>query len=147
MSHLQAIRALCGLQGRCLCDAHKKDQHFLGRGRMSYLLRGRRLLRKHGSNGKQSLIALVLRQGQIVSVGRNSYCKTHPRQSRLAEKVGQPKREYLHAEIAALLKAPRNADTLVVVRLNKQGDFCNAKPCEICQLAIREFGIKTVIHS
>jgi tRNA(Arg) A34 adenosine deaminase TadA len=56
-----------------------------------------------------------------------------------AKLAGQPKREYLHAEIAALLRAPADADTLLVVRTNKQGEFVCAKPCPVCALAIAHF--------
>lgn len=62
--------------------------------------------------------------------------------------VDQPKREYLHAELVALLRAPSDADTLVVVRRNKQGEVCNAAPCPVCTLAINVFNPRMkVIHS
>lgn len=114
---------------------------------MSYLELGRRLLQRRGRQPGPSLVAIVLRARRVVGVGYNSYVKTHPRQRALAEKVGEPHRVYLHAEVAALRRAPRNADTLVVVRINKAGGLCNAKPCPCCQLACDVFGIKTIIHS
>ena len=113
---------------------------------MSVFERGRKLLRDR--HDKQNLVAFALRGRRIVSVGHNSYTRTHPEQSRLAKKVGQPDRQFLHAEVAALLKAPRDADTLVVVRINKQGELVNASPCPVCREAIRLFNPKMkVFHS
>lgn len=114
---------------------------------MSHIERGRRLLLQGDGRSSRRIVALVLRANRVVSVGYNSYLKTHPWQSKLAKEVGQPHREYLHAEVAALLRAPRDADTLVVVRLGKQGDLRCAKPCPICALAAQRFGIKHIIHS
>ena len=97
---------------------------------------------------KQPLIAFVLRRGRVVSVGFNSYTKTHPKQKHYATLAGQPNREYLHAELAALLRAPRDSDTLMVVRLNKAGDPVCAKPCPVCVAAIHHFNPNlNVIHS
>lgn len=93
-------------------------------------------------------MAVTLRKGRIVSIGFNSYTKTHPEQKRYAALAGQPNREYLHAELAALLRAPRDADTLVVVRINKAGEPVNAKPCPVCAIAINHFNpTLRVIHS
>lgn len=99
--------------------------------------RARELLKTH--EGRYSLMAFGIRKNRIYSAGVNSYTKTHPTQSFYGKQAGQPKREYLHAEIAALLRAPKNIDTLLVVRINKNGEFACAKPCEICELAIKKF--------
>lgn len=92
-----------------------------------------------GMVGQQRIVAFVLRKNRVVSVGLNSYTKTHPRQSLFARLAGQPKRDYLHAEISALIRAPRDADTLVVIRADKKGNLVCAKPCPVCSLAITHF--------
>lgn len=108
--------------------------------------RGRRLLLNQATK-KQNLIAFAVRRRRIVSVGYNSYTKTHPYQQSLSAKVGQL-RPFLHAEIAALLKAPKDVDSLYVMRINKQGELVNAAPCPVCRLAIRLFNPKMkVFHS
>ena len=100
------------------------------------------------TGGKYSLMAFGIRKNRIYSAGVNSYTKTHPVQSFYGKKVGQPNREYLHAEIAALLRAPKDIDTLLVVRINKKGEFACAKPCEICDLAIKKFNPNLkVVHT
>ena len=96
-------------------------------------------------NQKQNLVALVFEKGRIIAVGKNSYTKTHPLQERLAKKVGVGARLYLHAEVAALIKARGRGDTMVVLRRNKHG-LGIAKPCSICQEALRLSNLK-VIHS
>lgn len=94
------------------------------------------------------MVAISLKGGRVVSVGYNSYTKTHPQQAKFAKLAGQPKREFLHAEVASLIRAPRDADTLVVIRVNKAGEYVCAKPCPICRLAIDHFNPNLrVIHT
>lgn len=113
---------------------------------MDIFERGKRLLRERVGQQKQAVVAIVIKNRKIVSVGFNSYSKTHPKQAVLARRNGFPKKQYLHAEIAALIKSPKNADTIIVLRMNKRGELCNAKPCPICEEAIKIAGLK-VIHS
>lgn len=87
------------------------------------------------------------KRGRLLSVGRNSYIKTHSLQAHFAKKAGRPQAIYVHAELAALMKARQQVYKLVVVRYNKDGSPGNAKPCEICQLAIKAFGVKEVEHT
>jgi deoxycytidylate deaminase len=97
---------------------------------------------------KQQIIAFVLRKNRVVSFGTNSYTKTHPKQAWYGKLVGQPKREYLHAEVAALIRAPRDADTLLVIRVNKAGEFACACPCPVCTVAIAHFNPSLkVVHT
>jgi deoxycytidylate deaminase len=97
---------------------------------------------------KQNVIALAYsKRGKLLSIGRNSYIKTHPMQARLAYKTGQPHKIYIHAELDALLKAREQPHTLKVFRIGPKGDYLNVKPCPICQLAITEFGVKKIIHT
>ncbi len=95
-----------------------------------------------------NLIAFALdKRGRIISVGTNSYSKTAPQQAKYAKVSGNSNKIYLHAEIAALLKARRKVYTLIVIRLNKQGKPMLAKPCELCQLAISAAKVKNILHS
>ena len=87
------------------------------------------------------------KKGRLLSVGENSYIKTHPWQARLAKKLGFPAKQYLHAEIQALLRARTKVHKISVVRINKQGKYRMAKPCPICEEAIRVSGVKIVEYS
>lgn len=95
---------------------------------------------------KQRICAIATFKGRITGIGLNSYVKTHPEQARLASRVGHPTKQYLHAEVAALLKATK-VDTLHIFRLGKKGDWLNAAPCPICTLAIQERGIHKITHT
>lgn len=88
------------------------------------------------------------KRGKLLSVGRNSYIKTHPLQQRFARKARQHDRVFLHAEVDALIKARgQHVHRLVVVRLDKDNRPALAKPCECCQLAIKHFGVRHVEHT
>lgn len=89
------------------------------------------------------------RNGRILSIGRNSYVKTHPLQARAAKEVGEDYKIYLHAEVAALVKIKnwQKIDKLVVTRYNKNGEPMLAKPCRVCQRVIKIAGIGTVEHT
>ena len=98
---------------------------------------------------KQELIAFAYdKRGKLLSVGRNSYIKSHPYQLRVARKSGNPAKIYLHAEVDALIKARGKAvHKLVVMRYGKGGKWLNAKPCPSCEIAIREFRVREVEHT
>lgn len=87
------------------------------------------------------------KRGRLLAEASNSYTRTHPLQARLAASVGEPKAIYLHAEVAALLKARGKVYRLVVERRNAHGDPLPSAPCEICRLAIRLAGVKIVEHT
>jgi tRNA(Arg) A34 adenosine deaminase TadA len=85
---------------------------------------------------------------RMLGVGVNSYTKTHPLQKYFAKKVGHGEKECLHAEIAAILRCKQQAIYKIVVkRYNALGQPANAKPCSICQEAIKAFGIKVVEYT
>lgn len=86
------------------------------------------------------------KKGRLLSTATNNYKKTHPLQAYFAKKVGHHARIYLHAEIAAIIKAgDKKIHKLTVTRYNpKTHKALNAKPCPICQEAIKAFGIEWV---
>jgi deoxycytidylate deaminase len=100
-----------------------------------------------GHRGKQRIAAIAYRGKNLVAIGINSYVKTHPTQKQLAMLAGEPEREYLHAEIDAIIKAKGPIDSLFVFRIDKKGRFQNAKPCAVCSLAIKRAGIRQLHHS
>lgn len=99
---------------------------------------------------KQTLTAVIYdKRGRVLSIGQNSYVKTHPIQAQHAKSVGEPDRQYLHAEISAIVKckALSRAHSIFVSRWSKNGTPMLAKPCLICQSAIKAAGIKVVRHT
>lgn len=62
--------------------------------------------------------------------------------------ANEPMKEYLHAEISALIASKDKViDTLVVVRYDAQGNLKLAKPCRTCQGAIIAYGVRKVLYS
>lgn len=89
------------------------------------------------------------KRGKVLSIGKNSYAKTHPLQYKHACAVGLPDKQFLHAEIHAIALCRRldRAHKIVVMRFDKQGEPCSAEPCVVCRSAICAAGIKIVEHT
>ena len=87
------------------------------------------------------------KRGKLLAVGHNSYIKTHPLQAKFGKESGRPNAIYIHAELAALLKAREKVHRLVVLRYDKKGKPAMAKPCPACQVAIKHFGVKHIEHT
>ena len=93
---------------------------------------------------KHNITAILYdKRGRVLSVGKNSYIKTHPMMARASSAVGQPFRVYLHAEIAALirLKDWDKAYKMVITRFNKLGQPVAAAPCICCQHILKQTSI------
>jgi deoxycytidylate deaminase len=99
---------------------------------------------------KHSITALIYdKKGKLLSIGTNSYVKTHPIQAKAAKAVGEPCRIFLHAEIAAIvrLKDWTKAHTMVLTRFKKDGSEGLSKPCKACQHVINLTGIHNVYYT
>lgn len=95
----------------------------------------------------QDITAIIYdKKGRVISIGKNSYVKSHPKQARHACKVGLPEKIFLHAEMDAIIrcKSLLKAHKIFVSRISAKGKYVNAKPCPICQDAIKEAGIQLV---
>lgn len=99
------------------------------------------------SDSSKQVGAILLKNNKIISIGVNKDKKTHPLQASLAERVGLREKIYLHAEISALVKAKKECDTIVVARVNPQGKLRMAKPCPICEMALKQAGITNIYYS
>ena len=97
------------------------------------------------SPSKKQVGALLLNKNKVIVSATNLETKSHPLQAKFAERVGLKEKIYLHAEIAALVKCRDEVDTIIVARVNPQGKLRMARPCPICELALKEAGI-TNIH-
>lgn len=99
---------------------------------------------------RQNISAIIYdRRGRVLSIGQNSYIKTHPLQAKHARKVGEPERVYLHAEIHALTRCPdiSKAHRIFITRWDANGNSMLAAPCAICRSAIEAAGIKHITHT
>ncbi len=93
------------------------------------------------------LCASLDNHNNIISLGKNSYQKTHPLQKRLAKKCGNGNRSYLHAEIASLVKNRQKPFSIIVIRMTIKGIVRMARPCNICTLALREAQVRYMYYS
>ena len=93
------------------------------------------------------IAATLDKHNNIIAQAENSYIKTHPMQAKLAERVGRPCREYLHAEIGALVKSYTKAESIMVVRSTRKGLTRCAKPCDICMMALKQAEVRKIYYS
>jgi tRNA(Arg) A34 adenosine deaminase TadA len=99
---------------------------------------------------KQALTAVIYdKRGRVISVGQNSYVKTHPLQALHAQKAGLPEKQFLHAEIHAIIRCKdlTKAHRIFVSRWDSKGNPALAKPCPVCVSAIEAAGIQIVEHT
>jgi deoxycytidylate deaminase len=96
-----------------------------------------------------SLKATTLdKRGRIIAVGFNDYAQTHPVQASLAKQAGCPEKLYLHAEVAAIIKSrKKRIDSIVIERYDSEGRPKLAKPCPVCEIAIKQAGIRWVRYT
>lgn len=89
------------------------------------------------------------KRGRVLSIGQNSYIKTHPHMKRVAEKSGYPDKIFIHAEVDAIVKCRdlSRAHRIFVARFDKNKNPMLAKPCECCMTAIREAGIEHIDYT
>lgn len=102
---------------------------------------------KKGTRRKYSITAKIYdKRGKLLSVGYNSYTKSHPYQCKVATSVGRPDAIFLHAEIDALLKLKGSVrpHRICIERYGHNGEPLPAAPCEICTKALVDAGISIV---
>lgn len=98
----------------------------------------------------QNISAIIYdKRGRILSIGKNSYVKTHPLQAKHARACNEEHKLFLHAEIHAIVKCKDldKAHRIVVTRFLQDGTPALAKPCKICQDAIKSTPIKIIEHT
>lgn len=102
-------------------------------------------LAKNNPTDLAKMGAVIVKNRRVIGSGQNSR-KSHPLQ-RLFSKSDL--KIALHAEISAIVDALRNHDenelrgsTIFVARVLKNGSRAIAKPCPVCERAIKAYGIE-----
>jgi deoxycytidylate deaminase len=94
------------------------------------------------STSKFKLGCVIANKNRIVCVGHNFMEKTHPKVPSIWKT--------LHAELHALI-GTSSLDTkgcvAYVYRETKDGQLANAKPCPMCEAALRQAGVKKVYYT
>lgn len=99
---------------------------------------------------KYNITAIIYdKRGNVLSIGKNSYVKTHPLQAKYAEAAGEPFKVFLHAEIDAIIKlrSLKTAHKMVIFRYLEDGTPAKAMPCKICRQALAKTSIQIVEHT
>ncbi len=99
--------------------------------------------------------AIAYERSKMIAVGVNVPERTDARALRLAKRLNLPDKvqyPYLHAEeslVARLISLNKLANSLniVVLRLNKFGEFGQSKPCLNCQTVLRAYGLTRIYWS
>ena len=102
------------------------------------------------ANHRHSIKAIIYdKRGRVLSIGENSYVKSHPVQKKYAVKAQEPHKIFLHAEIHAILKVPdiSKAHKISIFRFGEGGKPRLAAPCKICESAIAATPIKVVEYT
>lgn len=94
------------------------------------------------SDAPKKMGAILLdKRNRIIASAVNNYTRTHPVQYFAAQNAAKifnepqlEKKIFGHAEIFCLIKARKDADTIVVCRVGGHGgkDLRNSRPCRIC---------------
>lgn len=89
------------------------------------------------------------KRGRVLSIGQNSYVKTHPLQAYHAKRVGKAEAIFLHAEIHAITRCENlgRAHKISIFRYDKKGRPAPAAPCKICMSAINATSIQVIEHT
>jgi len=108
------------------------------------------------SDAPKKMGAILLKRNKIISAAVNDYEKTHPVQYWAAQNAAKifndaslAKKQYLHAEIKALLKKREDADTIIVCRVGGHGKkyIRNARPCRLCSIYLIKNKIYNIHYS
>lgn len=97
------------------------------------------------NRGQHRVYAAVTNsKGRIIGEGSNCYSKTHPRNAKYSEC-----KHYIHAEQRAILRSAKRGGgvKLYVARVHKDGTESLAKPCIVCDMWIKDSGIKSVEYT
>ena len=108
-----------------------------------------------GSPSEFKVGAILIAKKKVISSSCNYDRKTHPIQRKWAAKAERSygddlgKKTFLHAEIGALIKARREADTIVICRVGGLSgrELLNARPCRICSGFLIESGVFNIHYS
>ena len=86
---------------------------------------------------------VLLHHGKIISTGCN-YDKVQYKNKILCRNVSCS----THAEMSAIISLKgKKADTLLVIRVGKDGTLRDSKPCQYCYQFIYKNGIKKIYYS
>lgn len=101
---------------------------------------------------KHEVTAIIYdKRGNVLSIGKNSYTKSHVKMAKFSKQAGEPYKIWLHAEVSAIIKlkgsALNKAYKISIFRYNAEGRPALACPCKACAIAISHTPIKVIEHT
>ena len=96
---------------------------------------------------RTSHVAFLVKKSKIVHIGIN-LAKSHPITK--GHKYQDHQHTGVHAEVNACIKSGKenlNKYKLIVIRINRNNQIKNSKPCLGCQGIINQFGVNEVWYS
>ena len=99
------------------------------------------IAKSHNSNGKYSVVALIIKNGKIISIGKNNYKKSAECKDKNYKYKG------IHAELDAIVKLIKyNKEiknlTIFIAGVNYKGRKMNTtKPCNLCYELIKRTSV------
>jgi deoxycytidylate deaminase len=95
---------------------------------------------------RTSHVAFLIKSGKINKIGWNKN-RTSPKNLEFSY---HPGRVGIHAELDCCLKTGKDdlsGYEMVVLRVNREGQISNSKPCSGCQNVLAQFGIDKIYYS
>lgn len=85
---------------------------------------------------------------RLLSSAYNDYKKSSPIMKHFAILAGLPEKEYWHSEVLALVRCKDKLPYRITVeRYNQDGTQALCKPCPVCSLAIKTYGVKVLEYT
>ncbi len=97
-------------------------------------------------DGRCSHVSFLLKKSKIIKIGWNKY-RTNPQNLKYPYHNGNVG---IHAEMDVIIKSGKDDLSdydLVVIRIDRNGNMTNSKPCSGCKGVISQFGIREVWFS
>ena len=93
---------------------------------------------RKATHGSYRVGCVAFRGGSVIGIGHNGRDKTHT--------ISRSRFRKLHAEEDLIRRVDLRGASVFVTRLNKSGPAM-AKPCETCEAALREAGVKRIFYT
>jgi deoxycytidylate deaminase len=97
---------------------------------------------------KYNVTAIIRnKKGYVLSVGKNSYKKSHPIMSELSKYETIPKLQtFVHAEVNAIVKCRniKDAYSIEIFNYTEHGNPALSKPCLLCMSLINKTPIRVI---
>jgi len=97
---------------------------------------------------KYNVTAIIRnKKGYVLSIGKNSYKKSHPIMMKISKNKTLPKvQTFIHAEVDAIIKCRniKDAYSIEIYNYTEKGNAAISKPCPLCMSLIEQTPILVI---